>query len=211
MNGPRELARRDALCAATVRALTGDEALHYRGGKLYRHLRPVPLHAPHLRGESRDDEDLDSTRGAADASALRIAYSDAALHRDMTPDEPVERMVFDMLEQLRCEACVPVGMEGVRRNVRHRFDAWSHACHETGLLDSDIGLLIYTVAQMAESRLSGRAVFEATEGIIEATRAALAPSLGHALAGMRRHRAEHWRNDSRRAARVRRKQPFIRR
>src|SRR6202012_426001 len=96
----------------------------------------------------------------------------------------------DMLEQLRCEACVPAGMEGVRRNVRHRFDAWSHACHETGLLDSDIGLLIYTVAQMAESRLSGRAVFEATEGIIEATRAALAPSLGHALAGMRRHRAD---------------------
>ena len=190
MNGPRELARRDALCAATVRALTGDEALHYRGGRLYRHLRPVPFYAPHLRGERRDEEDVDSTRGAADASALRIAYSDAALHRHMTPDEPVERMVFDMLEQLRCETRVPVGMEGVRRNVRHRFDAWSLACYEAGVLDSDIGLLMYTVAQMAESRLSGRAVLEATEGLIEATRAALAPSLGHALAGMRRHCAD---------------------
>jgi cobaltochelatase CobT len=96
-------------------------------------------------------------------------------------------MVFDMLEQLRCETLVPVGMEGVKRNVRHRFDAWSLACYEAGLLDSDIGLLIYTVAQMAESRLSGRAVLEQTEGLIEATRAALAPMLGTALAGLRRH------------------------
>ncbi|WP_321795714.1 cobaltochelatase CobT-related protein [Caballeronia sp. J97] len=187
VNGSRELARRDALCAAAVRALTGDDALHYRGGRLYRHLRPVPLHAPHLRGERRDEEDFDSTRGAADASALRIAYSDAALHRELAPDDPVARMVFDMLEQLRCETRVPAGMEGVRRNVRHRFDTWARACYESGLLDSDIGLLIYTVAQMAESRLSGRAVLEETEGLIEATRAALAPSLGHPLAGMRRN------------------------
>ncbi|SAL51773.1 cobaltochelatase [Caballeronia arvi] len=187
MSGPRELARRDALCAATVRALTGDEAFHYRGGRLYRHLRPVPMHAPHLRGDRRDEEDFASTRGAADASALRIVYSDAALHRTLAPDDAVERMIFDMLEQLRCETRVPAGMEGVRRNVRHRFDAWSLACYETGVLDSDIGLLIYTVAQMAASRLSGRAVLEETEGLIEATRAALAPSLGHALAGMRRH------------------------
>ncbi|SAK62727.1 cobaltochelatase [Caballeronia glebae] len=187
MNDSRELARRDALCAAAVRALTGDDALHYRGGKLYRHLRPVPLHAPHLRGERRDEEDLDSTRGAADASALRIAYSDAALHRELTPADPVARMVFDMLEQLRCETRAPSGMEGVRRNVQHRFDAWALACYASGTLDSDIGLLIYTVAQMAESRLSGRAVLEETEGLIEATRAALAPSLGNALAGMRRH------------------------
>ncbi|SAK68027.1 cobalamin biosynthesis protein CobT [Caballeronia catudaia] len=187
MSGSRELARRDALCAATVRALTGDEALHYRGGRLYRHLRPVPMHAPHLRGDRRDEEDFASTRGAADASALRIVYSDAALHRALAPDDAVERMIFDMLEQLRCETRVPAGMAGVRRNVRHRFDAWSLACYETGVLDSDIGLLIYTVAQMAASRLSGRAVLEETEGLIEATRAALAPSLGHALAGMRRH------------------------
>ncbi|WP_250452997.1 cobalt chelatase [Caballeronia sp. ATUFL_M2_KS44] len=190
MSGPRELARRDALCAAAVRALTGDEALHYRGGRLYRHLRPVPLHAPHLRGERREDEDFDSTRGAADASALRIAHSDPALHQSLAPQEPVERMLFDMLEQLRCETRVPAGMEGVRHNVRHRFDTWSLACYRSGLLDSDIGLLIYTVAQMVASRLSGRAVLEQTEGLIEATRAALAPSLGHALAGLRRECAD---------------------
>jgi cobaltochelatase CobT len=187
VSGPRELARRDALCAAAVRALTGDEALHYRGGMLFRHLRPVPMHAPHLRGDHRDDDDFASTRGASDASALRIAYSDAALHRELAPDDAVERLVFEMLEQLRCETRVPAGMEGVRRNVQHRFDAWSRACHEAGLLDSHIGLLIYTVAQMAASRVSGRAVLEETEGLIEATRMALAPSLGHALAGMRRN------------------------
>lgn len=189
-NDARELTRRDALCAATVRALTGDGTLHYRGGRLFRHLRPVALHAPHLRGEAREADDLDSTRGAADASALRIVYSDAALHDSLAPEEPVARMVFDLLEQLRCEARVPDGMAGVRRNVRHRFETWSLACYEGGLLDSDIGLLIYTVAQIAESRLSGGAVLEQTEGLIEATRAALAPLLGTALAGLRRDCAE---------------------
>jgi cobaltochelatase CobT len=184
---PRERARRDALCAAAVRALTGDEALHYRGGRLYRHLRAVPLHAPHVRVERNEDDDFDSTRGAADASALRIAYSDAALNESLAPQEPVARMVFDLLEQLRSETRAPAGMTGVRRNVQHRFDTWALRCYESGLLDTDIGLLIYTVAQMAASRLTGRPALEETEGLIELTRAALAPSLGHALAGLRKH------------------------
>lgn len=181
--------RRDALCAAAVRALTGDPALHYRGGRLFRHLRPVALHAPHLRADARIG-DLASSRGAADAAALRLLHSDDVLHRRFAMDEPLERLVFELLEQLRCETLVPPGMRGVARNLRHRFDTWSRACHRAGLLDSEVGLLIYTVAQMAASRLSGQPVLEETEGLIEATRAVLAPRLGVALAGLRRQRAD---------------------
>jgi cobaltochelatase CobT len=187
MTHARELARRDALCAAAVRAFTGDVALHYRGGRLFRDLRAVPLNAPHMRTEHREQDDLASARGAADDAALRIAYSDAALHRASMPDEPVERMVFDLLEQFRCEACVPVGMRGLRLNVRHRFECWSRACIDGGLADSDVGLLIFTVAQIVVARLSGEAPPEEADRPIEATRHALAPLLGVPLAGMRRH------------------------
>ncbi len=185
----RQLQRRERLCAAAVRALTGDAGLHYRDGRLCRNLRPLPLHAPHLRPETPFD-DLDAQRGGADAAALRLRYGDLDLHRSLRPEDPIQRLLFELLEQLRCESLVPAGMAGVRQNVRHRFEAWSSAFHRSGWVDSHLGILLYTATQVAWSRLTGWPVLEATEDLIEATRAAVVPILGTALAGMRRHRAD---------------------
>ncbi|MGO4811483.1 cobalt chelatase [Cupriavidus sp. 2MCAB6] len=184
----RRSQQREALCAAAVRALTGDAALHYRDGRLCRHLRPLPLHAPHLR--TRAEDDFISQRGAADGAALRIAHSDADLHRHSCPADPIERLVFELLEQLRCESLLPAGMPGLAQNLRHRFEDWSRAFYRAGLAESHLGILLYTVAQIAWSRLSGWPVLEDTEDLIEATRAAIVPVLGVSLAGLRRHRAE---------------------
>jgi len=181
--------QREALCAAVVRALTGDRALHYRDGRLCRDLRPLPLHAPHLRTDPQVD-DFACLRGAADGAALRLAQSDADLHKQLCPADPVERLVFELLEQLRCESQLPAGMPGVAQNLRHRFAAWSRAFHRSGVAESHLGILLYTVAQIAWSRLSGWPVLEDTEDLIEATRAAIVPVLGVPLAGLRRHRAE---------------------
>jgi cobaltochelatase CobT len=185
----RRADERERLCAAAVRALTGDAALNYRDGRLCRGYRPLPLHAPHLRTD-RNADDLASLRGAADGAALRLVHSDATLHRRLCPADPVARLVFELLEQLRCETLTPPGMPGVAQNLKHRFMAWSRAFHRSGLIDGHLGLLVYTVAQMSWSRLSGEPVLEETEGLIEATRAAIAPALGVALAGLRRHRGD---------------------
>jgi cobaltochelatase CobT len=181
--------QREALCAAAVRALTGDAALHYREGRLCRDLRPLPLHAPHLRTDPQED-DFASLRGAADGAALRLMHSDAALHGQLCPTDPVERLVFELLEQLRCETQTPPGMPGLVQNLRDRFEAWSRAFYRSGLAEDHLGILLYTVAQIAWSRLTGWPVLEQTEGLIEATRAAIVPVLGVSLAGLRRHRAE---------------------
>jgi len=186
----RRAARGEALCAATVRALTGDAALHYSGSRLCRNMRPLPLHAPHLQTLPTPHDPFRSLRGAADGAALRLRHSDAALHRSLLPDSPLERLVFELLEQLRCETFVPPGMPGVAKNLRERFEAWSRAMHETGVADSHVGLLLYTVAQMSWSRLTTYPVIEETEGLIEATRMAIAPRIGGALAGVRRTRAD---------------------
>jgi cobaltochelatase CobT len=185
----RRAEQRQNLCAAAVRALTGDAALHYRGGRLYRGLRALPLHAPHLRTDPRVD-DLMSLRGAADGAALRLTHSDAKLHASLCPAEPVERLLFELFEQLRCEALAPAGMPGLVQNLRHRYETWSRAFYRTGLIDGHLGILLYTVAQIVWSRLSGWPVLEETEGLIEATRAAITPTLGVPLAAMRRHRME---------------------
>ncbi|WP_206998642.1 cobaltochelatase CobT-related protein [Trinickia mobilis] len=185
----RRAERREALCAAAVRALTGDTALHYRDGRLCRELRPLPLHAPHLRTDPLSD-DFASLRGAADGAALRLTHSDLDLHRQLCPDERIERLVFELLEQLRCETLAPPGMPGVVQNLRHRFEAWSRSFHRSGMTGSHLGILLYTVAQIAWSRLSGWPALEETEDLIEATRAALAPALGVPLAALRRRRTE---------------------
>ncbi len=60
--------------------------------------------------------------------------------------------------------------------------------HRSGLTEGQLGILLYTVAQVAWSRLSGEPVLEETEDLIEATRAAIVPVLGTSLAGLRAHR-----------------------
>lgn len=185
----RHQERIEELCAAAVRALSGERDLHFRGRRLHRGRRALPLYAPHL-SPSLDDDDFSSFRGAADAFGLRLANSDARLHRSVCPADPVERMLFELLEQFRCEALVPTGMIGVRRNLRHRFDAWSLAFHHSGGTDSARGLLVYAVAQMARSRVTGDRVHEDIEDLLEATRAGIGPLIGVALVGCQRERAE---------------------
>lgn len=183
----RHQQRVEELCAAAIRALSGEADLHFRARRLHRGRRALPLFAPHLH-PSLDTDDFGSFRGAADGLALRLSKSDAALHRSLCPSDPVERLVFDLLEQIRVEALAPADMPGVAHNLRHRFEAWSLAFHHSGLTDSARGILLYTVAQICRSRVTGERVLDATEDLMEATRGALGPLLGHDLAGLRRTR-----------------------
>ncbi len=183
----RRLQQAEELCAGAIRALSGRADISYRGGRLHQGARPLPVHAPHLQpGPGTDD--FPCARGAADSVALRLQHSDATLHRSLCPAEPVQRLIFELLEQLRVECQAPPAMPGMAGNLRHRFTAWSHAFHLSGLTESASGLLLYTVFQICWSRLSAQAVLKKTEDLIEATRAGIAPLLGADLAGLRRQR-----------------------
>lgn len=191
MASPQQNARRqqqvEELCAAAIRALTGDAALHYRGGRLHRATRALPVYAPHLRVEPGSD-DFVACRATADSMALRLRHSDAALHRSLCPEEPVDRLIFELLEQLRVETQAPVDMPGMAGNLRQRFEDWSRAFYRSGLTEGEVGILLYTVAQMCWSRLNALPVLHETEDYIESTRWSLVSALGSALAGIRRQR-----------------------
>ena len=150
----RHQAQVEELCVASIRALSGQADLHFRGQRLHRGRKPLPLYAPHLH-PSLDDADFGSFRGAADGLALRLSGSDAALHARLGPTDTVERLVFELLEQYRAESLVPEVLPGVRRNLRHAFESWSLAFHHAGLTDSAHGILLYTVAQMCRARVFG--------------------------------------------------------
>lgn len=183
----RHQQRIDDLCAATIRALSGQAGLHFRGRRLFRNDKALPPFAPHLSPKPEVD-DFSSFRGAADAMALRLQFSDAKLHKRLRPTDPMERMLFEMLEQFRVEALAPTDMPGMAHNLRHRFEAWSMAFYNSGLTETSKGILLYTVAQITRSRVTAQPVVQATEDAIEATRMSIVRSLGHDLAGLRRQR-----------------------
>jgi len=196
--------RLDALCAATLRALSGQSGLHYRGRKLWQGQALLPSFAPHLHPHAAADaalagaslaapdgpiaDDLASFRGAADGVALRLRTSDRALHQQLRPELAMARRVFDLLEQYRAESLVPEAWPGVRANMRHRFEAWSQAFVRARLHESAQGILLLTVAHICRARVTGDAVPEALEDLLEATRFGLAPRIGHALYALRRNR-----------------------
>jgi len=186
--------RLDALCAATLRALSGQAGLHYRGRKLWQGPALLPSFAPHLHPQAAvpsadgHTDDTASFRGAADGVAMRLSHSDRALHQQLRPALPMARRVFDLLEQYRAESLVPAAWPGVRANMRHRFEAWSQAFVRARLHESAQGILLLTVANICRARVTGDPVPEALEDLLEATRFGLAPRIGHALAGLRRSR-----------------------
>ncbi|WP_219116249.1 cobalt chelatase [Janthinobacterium sp. UMAB-56] len=185
----REQQETDELCAGAIRALSGVSSIRYRGRRLHDGHRPLPIHAAHLQPDAAL-QDLPSLRGAADSVALRLLHTDGVLHKSLCPPEPVARLVFELLEQLRVETLAPDQHAGVIHNLRHRYTAWSHAFYDSGLAEGASGLLLYTVFQMCWSRLTARPVLEKTEDFIEATRWSVSSALSGDLAGLRRHRAD---------------------
>ena len=187
-DNPRRQQHIEELCIAAIRAIAGERDLHFRSRRLHRGRRALPLFAPHLHPSLAHD-DFDSFRGAADGLALRLKHSNASRHATLRPEDPAERLVFDLLEQFRVESlAADAGLRGVVHNLRHRHEAWSLHFHASGLADTARGGLLYTLVQMARARLSAEPVVEATEDFIEATRCALGPVIGSALAACKRER-----------------------
>ncbi|WP_043461263.1 cobaltochelatase CobT-related protein [Azohydromonas australica] len=175
--------REQALCGAALRALSA-RRVESRAGRLLERGRVLRVEAPHLR--LQPEEGLHAQRGCCDATALRLRHGDLGRHEGDAPAEAVERLVFDLLEQLRCESRLPASLPGLAANVHARFAAWSRAALAQGLAESAAGLLLYTLAQLCWSRFNRRPLAEESEGLIEATRAGITPAIGGWLLQMQR-------------------------
>jgi cobaltochelatase CobT len=186
----RHVQRVHELCAASIRALSGDASLLFRGNRLHGKTGALPLFAPHLH-PSIERDDFISFRGAADAYALRLMKSDTALHSQFAPIEPnqqVERLIFDLLEQFRVEALVPTSYLGMRSNLLHCFEKWSLAFDGAGFTETINGLLLFSVAHMCRSRVTGDPIDDDTADRIESTRGRVNQVAEGALQGLRQER-----------------------
>jgi cobaltochelatase CobT len=168
------------LRATSIRALSDQRDLHFRGTALYRRRRRVPTPAPHLHPPA--------DRGAADGIALRLRHHNPHVHATFLPERVASRLVFEMLEQFRVESLIPASWPGVRRNVGERFRSWSQEFEASRSAETSSGLLLYTVAQVCRSWIMAEPIAERTEDLIEQTRLGLAPTIGHELVSLRRER-----------------------
>ena len=175
----------ETLCGAMVRSLTGDATLQWSGQTLYQGTQLVPLQAAHQNDVSID---LPDQRALLDGAALRLRFSDAALHAQHAPSEPVDRLIYELLEQLRTESRVPDDWPGVRHNLEQRFLRWCQAFIDSGLTETTLGILLFTVALIAWSRLTGNEIPELMGDLAEGTRIKIVPDIGVHLTALRQLR-----------------------
>ncbi len=160
--------------------MADDPAADLRGNRVDVGGRPVGLAVPHLAGDISAME-LEWRRGVVDSMGLRLRHSDQALHRRLAPSEPLERIVFDIAEQFRCEALAPATWRGSCDNRDRAFERWNETAQSDRLTETGVGLLIFTITQMLRQRLLRRPTTEQVDDLIETTRGNLSRLVGHAL------------------------------
>lgn len=169
--------------AAALRAIGAEPGAEYRAHQLSIADVPVSVAAPWLSLDNEAADIDDQTyRGVVDALGVRLRFSDRRIHTDLEPADLVARLVFDILEQVRCESQVPDSLDGVRGNIEHAFRVW---CAREAITDTALGLLIYTVLHMARSRLVHPLQNEHIEDTIESTRANISRRIGTPLRALK--------------------------
>ena len=173
----------EALSSSSVRAISGQPQLQFRARKLYNGSQKLPINAAHLQAEP-DKDGFSAERAISDAMALRYQYHEPAIHNKYCPSDSVERLVFELLEQLRVECLAPDRFPGLRQNLKRRFTTWAMDFYKSGLTEGQFGILLFTITQIVWSKLNRWGVIEETEDHIESMRASLVPSMGNDLKGL---------------------------
>ena len=163
--------------AAAIRAVSASIDAEYRATRLRVDGQPVPYASPYLSVNFAHIT-LPRSRGVADSLAARLTHSDPQLHQSLNPENALAKVLFDILEQIRCEALVPEHLSGMRGNLDIAFQEWCQEARNGGMVESSIGILLYTVIHMVRARLINNTDDEEVAGLIEATRANIAPLIG---------------------------------
>jgi cobaltochelatase CobT len=172
-------------CAASIRAIANEPSIHYRGHFLNLKGKPHPIRVAHLQLDA-DTKDYRHLRGVADGIALRLLLSDDALHKKLRPDNNLQAWIFELLEQLRVESLTPDNLPGAKENIRKRFLYWADQANASSLTESHAGLMVFTLAITAWSRLFSLQPPHEIEEHIESTRMSFGTLIGKQLRDMKR-------------------------
>jgi cobaltochelatase CobT len=123
-------------------------------------------------------------RGQSDAIALRLRHHDDGVHAQRMPTRREAKDAYDALEQVRVEVVGSRYMNGVRGNLQAKL---AEECESEGydrMTRKDQLPIDKALALLARERLSGEAVPEAAQHVLNFWRETLGESADQALAEM---------------------------
>ncbi len=126
-------------------------------------------------------KELAVIRGTADAQALKLAYHDNRIHRQLKPAAPDTAALFEAAEQARVEAIGALAMEGVAANLSAGLDA---RCQQRGLAkarDRKEAPLADVLGLIVREKLTGEAPPECAREAVNLWREFIEARAGHDL------------------------------
>ena len=174
---------------AAIRALSSTHQATYRRQGLFLDGKRMVVESPYLFADPVHHE-LARNRGVVDALSMRLLHSDQALHRSHKPDTLIGKLVFDILEQLRCESLADSRMTGLVDNMKQAFSSWCQEFRKSRHTETEFGLMLFTLIHMVRSRLLNIPPAPEIEGLIESARFALVPHIGSDLAGLKQSNSD---------------------
>ncbi|HEX5280809.1 MAG TPA: cobaltochelatase subunit CobT [Micropepsaceae bacterium] len=102
--------------ASTVRSMAGDSELDVTFSPEQPMMRGGKVRLP-LPSRSLPPEEVAAVRGAGDAYALKLAYHEETIDRELRPGGGDAGVIFEAAEQARVEAIGSMAMPGVRDNL----------------------------------------------------------------------------------------------
>ena len=133
----------------------------------------LPAPAPQLNKAA-----LTKLRGVSDALALRLRYHDEALHHKIMPKGSEARVVFEAIEQARCESLGARRMSGVADNLGALLEERCRAKGFSGVTERKDANLADVMGLLTREQLTGQAPPKAAQGMIKLWRHWLEKRLG---------------------------------
>ena len=166
--------------AAALKAISGNREItvNYAHGGAYATEDSVQLPAP---SQQMTGAAVTKLRGVSDALALRLRYHDAAMHKQRMPSGSEARAVFEMIEQVRCEAIGANRMTGVAENLNALLDERCRAKGYASITDRNEAMLPDVIGLLVREHLTGEAAPESAAGLLDLWRSDLNERIGQHL------------------------------
>lgn len=166
--------------ASTMRAMSGETELEVTFAANRPSLAPGRARLPEPpRGAKASD--LATARGMADSMALRIAAHDPELHAKRAPSGETARVIFDTLEQARCESLGAKRMSGVAQNLSAMLeDKFSKADYGT-IESTQDAPLEHALSLLMREKITGQKPPKSANDLVEVWRAIIDQKTGERL------------------------------
>ncbi|WP_417691937.1 cobaltochelatase subunit CobT [Roseibium sp.] len=150
----------------TIRAIAGDPELEiiFSGDRPGLSGNTVRLPEPSRKINSRE---VAITRGLGDSMALRKACHDAKIHARRAPSGPEARVIFEAVEQARCEAVGALRMQGVGQNLTAMLEDKYLKANASTVISREEAPLQDAIALMVRERLTGAPPPEAATKMVD--------------------------------------------